>query len=258
MVMFAHDRHRALLGLLERKRRVSIDALGRALRCSPATLRRDLADLEADGSLVRFHGGAAHPSYLRGEPTLEQRSRRAVGDKRGMADAAAAQVLGRQTVFLDAGTSCLEVGRALMARSDLTIIANSIAFAEAARGAAARVICTGGELRGVTGALVGGLALSWLDHLRADIAFVGASGLDETGASTTELSECQVKQALIRHATRRVLVADGGKWAKPAAVRFAPWSDFTSWITSATTPAAAIRKVKAAGPEVIVAERSGR
>jgi DeoR/GlpR family transcriptional regulator of sugar metabolism len=256
--MFAHNRHRALLGLLERKRRVSIAALVRALRCSPATLRRDLADLEASGSLVRFHGGAAHPAYLRGELSLEQRSRRAPGDKRAMAEAAAALVPARQTVFLDAGTSCLEVGRALMVRSDLTIIANSIAFAEAARGSAARVICTGGELRGVTGALVGALALSWLDHLRADVAFIGASGLDESGASTTELSECQVKQALVRHASRRVLVADGGKWAKPAAVRFAPWSDFTSWITSAGTPAGAIRKVKAAGLDVIVAERSDR
>jgi DeoR/GlpR family transcriptional regulator of sugar metabolism len=252
--MFTHERRRALLDLLERKRRVTNGELLRALRVSPATLRRDLADLEAGGRLVRFHGGAAHPLYLRAEPSLEQRSRRAVGEKRAMAEAAAGLVPPQQTVLLDAGTSCLEVGRLLMERSDLTIVCNSVAFAEAARaGAAARVICLGGELRPVSSALVGALALAWLDNVRADVAFLGASGLAEDGASTTELSEGAVKQAMLARAARKILVADAGKWGRPSLVRFGAWAAFDAWVTSAEISATATRAVSALGPEVIVA-----
>jgi DeoR/GlpR family transcriptional regulator of sugar metabolism len=250
--MFTHTRHQALLGLLARRQRLSNANLLQALRCSPATLRRDLTDLEADGRLVRFHGGAAHPLSLRAETTLEQRSREARAEKRTMAKAAAALVAPRQTVFLDAGTSCLEVGRLLMSRRDLVLVTGSVAFAHEARAAEARVLCLGGELRGVSGALVGSLALSWLDNLRADIAFLGASGLDEDGASTTELSECEVKQALIRRARKRVLVADARKWDRPAAVRFARWRDLETWVTSAAVPAKVARRIGGLGPRVIV------
>jgi DeoR/GlpR family transcriptional regulator of sugar metabolism len=259
--MFTQERHRALLALLERRRRLSNDELLRALRVSPATLRRDLAELEAGRHLVRFHGGAAHPLYLRSEPSFEQRRGEAVAAKRAMAERAAALVPAQHTVFLDAGTSCLAVGRALMARRDLTLIVNSIAFAHEAREAAARILCTGGELRGVTSALVGGLALSWLEHLRADIAFLGASGLDDEGPSTTELNEGAVKQALVRRARRRILVADAAKWNRPAAVRFCAWSALDVWITTDGVPPAALRRIGRQGPRVLTAaptrERKG-
>jgi DeoR family fructose operon transcriptional repressor len=139
-----------------------------------------------------------------------------------------------------------------MTRKNLTLICNSIAFAEIARSGAARVLCVGGELRGLTSALVGAMALSWLENLRADWAFVGATGLSEEGASTTELSESAIKQALLARATHGVLVADASKWGKPAAVRFAPWSAFTAWVPGDKVPAAVSRALaKVRGPRIV-------
>jgi DeoR family fructose operon transcriptional repressor len=249
--MPSSERHQALLELLERERRLTSEALQEALDVSPATLRRDLAELEAAGRLVRFHGGAAHPLHLRVEPTFEQRSRRAVDEKRAIAATAAALVGPQQTVFLDAGTSCLELGRLLMGRRDVTLVTNSVALAEAARAGSARVLCIGGELRPVTSALVGGLAQAWLEHLRADLAFVGASGLGEDGPSTTETSEAAVKQAMLARAGERYLLADAGKWGRASVVRFAPWSGFDAWVTSPEVSTTARRAVEALGPRVL-------
>jgi DeoR/GlpR family transcriptional regulator of sugar metabolism len=237
--MFTKERQQKLVKLLERRRRLSNGQLGRALGVSPATLRRDLAELEDARLLVRFHGGAAHPAYLRGEPSFDEKARTFTAEKRAIGERAVAFAPPGATVFLDAGTTCLEVGRALLPRRDLTLVANSIAFAQIAREAAARVICLGGEVRGVSGALVGSLALSWLSHLRADVAFIGASGIDAEGASTTELSEAEVKQGLLARARRGVLCADASKWSAPSTVRFAAWSDLDAWITSADLPLAA-------------------
>jgi DeoR family transcriptional regulator, fructose operon transcriptional repressor len=250
--MFAHERFRAILDLLARKQRLTVQELRQAVHVSSATLRRDLAQLEAEGKVVRVHGGLVHPQALHGESTFDERSREVIEVKRAMAAAASKLVEPRSSVLIDAGTTCYEVGKALMTRRDLTIITNSIPLAELGQHAAAKVVCLGGEIRGTTGALTGALSLSWLEHLRADWAFVGASGLSERdGASTTELSEAAIKQAMLSRARRKVLMADGTKWDRAATVRFAGWQEFDYWITSSTTKLAAVKAVKKRGPRVI-------
>ncbi len=249
--MFTAERQRALVDLLERKRRLTHGEMEKALRISPATLRRDLADLEAEHKVLRFHGGAAHPAYLTGEPSLEEKSQSSRAEKQAIATAAAALVEPRSTIFLDAGTTCLEIGRALIGRQDLTIIANSIAFAQLAREGAARVICLGGEVRGVTAALVGPLALAWVSQLNARLAFIGSSGLAADGPSTTELSEAAIKQEMISRAGAAVLVADATKWNAPSVVRIATWSAFSHFITDSRLSSGAADEVSKHGPRVI-------
>jgi len=250
--MFAHERYKATLDLLAQKQRLTVQELQRTLRISPATLRRDLAELEREGKVVRVHGGLMHPLALQGESTFDERSREAVQVKKAMAAEAAAKVAARSTVFLDSGTTCFEVGRVLMTRKDVTLITNSIPFAHVAQHAAAKVICVGGEIRATTGALAGAFALSWLEKLHADWAFLGATGLSENdGASTTELSEAAVKQAMIRRANRAVLMADGTKWDQPAAVKFADWSEFDVWITSTAVKPRDAGAIAKLGSEVV-------
>jgi DeoR/GlpR family transcriptional regulator of sugar metabolism len=257
--MFSHERQRAILDLLEKRQRIAVRELQKRFRVSAATLRRDLTELEHSQQIVRVHGGAVHPQYFKGEPSFDAKSKQASAAERAMGLLAAALVPEHQTVFLDAATSCLEVGRALAARPDVTIVTNSPAFIQAVRDAPAKIICCGGELRVVSGALVGALALDWLEHLRADWAFVGASGLsEEDGASTFELSEAAIKQAMIRRAERRILMADSSKWQQPATIRFASWQDFDTWVTDEQFPAPLARRMLERGLRVTRAPlRSG-
>jgi DeoR/GlpR family transcriptional regulator of sugar metabolism len=250
--MFTEERHRAILELLTKKQRIGVRELQRKLKISSATLRRDLSELELANKLVRVHGGAVHPQYLKGELSFEQKSREALAAKRAMGVAAAELVQPQQTVFIDSGTSCFQVARALASRADVTIVTNCAALLQAAQDGEARLVCIGGELRAVSGALVGALALSWLGHLRADWAFIGASGLSETdGASTTELNEAAVKQAMIERATQRVLVADASKWDQPATTCFAPWETFTHWVTDDELNVAVARRITDRGVKVV-------
>jgi DeoR/GlpR family transcriptional regulator of sugar metabolism len=254
--MFVHDRHREIVERLARRPRWTVTQLQREMRVSRSTLRRDLVELEERGDVVRVHGGVVHREYLQGEPTFDRRGKLGVAAKRTIGAAAAASVVENASVYLDAGTTCLEVGRRLMLRPDAKLFTHSLRLAAdaAASDAPASVVLVGGEVRKVSQAVVGALALEWLAHLRFDVAFIAASGVTDEGASTTELSEAAMKQAIAGRSERVVLVADAGKWGVPAAVRFAGWDRFDAWVVDGAVPRAARAAAEAAGVKVIVAK----
>ncbi len=230
--MFAHERHQRLTELLHARGTLAVASLPRLLRASPATVRRDLEHLERIGRVVRTHGGVSHPDALPGEADFSRRARAAMPAKLAIAGAAAALVPDGATVFVDAGTTALEAGRRLLERAGLTLVTHSVPLLAGPHDGRSRLIAIGGELRGVSRAFVGGLALSWLRSLRFDYAILAASGLDPAeGASTTELLEAAVKQEVVARARHTVLVADASKWARPAAVRFAGWEDIGDFVT---------------------------
>ena len=248
--MFAHERHQAISELVGRRQRLTVEDIREALSISPATLRRDLSILEKAGRLVRVHGGVMHPQAFRGEPSFVRKSAEAVPAKQAIAAAASAMVPAHATVFVDAGTTCLEIGRRLMERRDIKLFTNSVPFVYEAYLAGSSVIAIGGELRPISGALTDALALEWVKRLRVDWAFIGASSARANGLATTELSEAAVKQQILKNAGRRVLAADGSKWNHPAPILFAEWRDFQHWLTSEELPAGTARTVAKSGVKV--------
>lgn len=249
--MFAHERFQKISELLAKEQRLSVRDLQRILKTSSATLRRDLSEMEKAELVFRVHGGVVHPKVFQGEPSFSQKKESFIEKKRVIASRAVDLIVKPCTVFIDSGTTCYEIARRLLMRSDLQIITNSISILQMGSSSGAKLISLGGEVRSVSQALVGSLCLSWLEHLRADWAFIGASGLSEEGASTTEMGEAAIKQAFCNRAAKSILVADGKKWDNSAPVLFAEWSNFDCWITTDDVPASSRRKVQSKGPEVI-------
>jgi DeoR family transcriptional regulator, fructose operon transcriptional repressor len=260
LFMFVHDRRRAILKQLARRPRWVVTELQREMRVSRSTLRRDLVELEERGDIVRVHGGVVHHDFLQGEPTFDRRGKEAVGAKRAIAATAAGLVSENAVVYIDAGTTCLEVGRRVVLRTDAKVFTHSLRLAaDAAAGdAPAPIVLVGGEVRKVSQAVVGGMTLEWLAHLNFDIAFIAASGLDADGPSTTELSETAAKRSILSRSKKVVLVADAGKWDRPAAVRFAQWKQIHAWVVDSALPKAARDMVKRQGVDVIIATKQSK
>jgi DeoR family fructose operon transcriptional repressor len=249
--MFAPERHRAIKEIVRKHRRMTFIELQRLLEVSPATLRRDLTELEQAREIIRVHGGVLDPGYARSEVSFDERLLRNRAAKKTIAVKAVSLVPSGASVFVDAGSTCIEVGKALLGRKDVRLITHSLALLEAAFHEETPILCIGGELRKVSGAFTGGTALGALDKIHADIAFIGASGLDpERGCTTTELSEAEVKSAILSKATRRILLADQTKWKNSSTVRFAQWSDLTDWITDKAPPAGETKQVRATGLKI--------
>jgi DeoR family transcriptional regulator, fructose operon transcriptional repressor len=230
--MIALERHRHLLRLVAEHGRVALAEAATRTGVSLATMRRDFATLAEQGHARRAHGALLPADFALVESRYSRKAERAVNAKVRLGRAAAALLPEAGTVFVDAGTTCLEVGRVLMERPALRIVTNSIALLALAPDARATLVALGGEVRAVSLALTGALTQGWLENLRFDAAVVGASGMDvQSGASTTELAEAAVKTEALRRARRRVLVAHAEKWGQAAAVRFAPWAALSDLVT---------------------------
>jgi len=236
--MIAHERHHRMLEFLGEHGRAGLADLLALTGASPATLRRDLEFLGGRDLLVRQHGAVLHPSAAAAEPSLLQKAQSATAAKRKIGALAAKLVPEGATVFIDSGTTCQEVARILRSLHGLTIITNSLPVIAGHEHFQAKLIVVGGERRAVSGALVGGSASGACSALKADIAMIGASGLDvESGPGTTELLERDIKAAWIRNARRTVLLSDASKWESASTIGFASWNEMNDFVTDKKPPA---------------------
>jgi len=244
--MFAQERRDRIVALVERRGRARVEELEQELSVSSATLRRDLSTLEKSGNVLRVHGGVLPLNGKADEPNFSRKQARARKQKKAIAHAVNLAIPDGVTLLLDAGTTCMECARLLLNRPSLRIITHSVPVLALAMEAKATVLCPGGELRKISGALTG--SPSFLDDLHADIALVGASGLHcDEGASTPELAEASIKKQLIDRAGEAWLLADSSKWNHPTGVRFAAWHAFSRWYPGDRIPPADARRLRRTG-----------
>ena len=106
--------------------RTSVGELSDRLGVSEVTVRKDLDQLEAQGMLTRFHGGAIVSGRGRLERYFAAREQEHLDEKRRIAGAAATLIQSGQRIFLDASTTALQIARLIKDREDLCVVTNGL------------------------------------------------------------------------------------------------------------------------------------
>ncbi len=209
--MLAAQRKNHLLTLLDRAGRVVAKTVAAELGVSEDAIRRDLRDLADAGRLRRVYGGAM-PLAAADRPEAERRTI-ATASKERVAAAAVARISRGSTIVLDAGTTTLAMARLLPSGADLTVITPSPAVALAVfEHSDARVILMGGELSRHSMVAGGALAMEAVQHLAADVFFLGVTGVDPVhGLTTGRLDDAVVKRAIAARCTETVVLASEEK-----------------------------------------------
>jgi DeoR/GlpR family transcriptional regulator of sugar metabolism len=226
-----------------------VGELAAAFGVSEMTVRRDLRDLEREGKLTRVHGGAISS----GEPSFAEVVVERLDQKDRIGAAAAALVADGQTIMLDIGTTTLQLARHLRGREVTVITSNLAAYEELLPETTVELVLLGGVVRRNYRSLVGVLAEDALRQLRADIAFLGASGLDDDlSVVDSTMVEVPIKRAMIESAAKAVLLADSAKFGMRGAVRVCGAPEVDVLVTDVGAPPAACEALRRAGVEVIV------
>ncbi len=214
--MLAPQRHAYILDRLRADGAVRVSDLMRQLDVSDMTVRRDLEALEAQGHLVKVHGGATQlrESAVH-EPGFDTKRALEHEAKLAIARAAAALVEPGMAVAVSAGSTTYEVGRLLAQVPRLTVVTNSVPAAEVLYhgGRSDQTIILSGGVRTPSDALVGPVAVNALHAINVDLVFLGVHGMHErAGFTTPNMLEAETNQALIETGGRLVVTADHTKW----------------------------------------------
>jgi DeoR/GlpR family transcriptional regulator of sugar metabolism len=259
MSALAHQRQHYILEVLRQRGNVRVIDVSEHLDVSEMTIRRDLAELEDKGLLQRVYGGAV--SQTSRDIAYSSRNAASHDEKLEIAKCAASLVRSGQSVFLDAGTTCMEIARALLERSqrerlNFNITTHAINIAtELAGHPNIRTYQIGGEVYRESFAITGLDAIAKIRSLHFDLFFMGVCGVHpEVGFTNTNSVEVEVKLAVMERTTTTYVVSDSSKWGQKNFSPIAPLQKVRGWITDTGLPKEARQVLRKMKLELILAQ----
>jgi DeoR/GlpR family transcriptional regulator of sugar metabolism len=157
-----------------------------------------------------------------------------------------------QVVILDGGTTALQVACHLARDLRATIVTHSPTVAvAAAKHPYVEIIMLGGRLFRHSMVNVGAAVIDAASRLRADIYFMGVTGVHpKAGLSTGDAEEAAVKRALHERAAETIVLASTEKLLAASPFLVTPFTEISLLVVPRRTPDREVRALRAGGVKV--------
>ncbi len=218
------------------------------------TARRDLETLQEKNYVKRIYGGAilldnSSVMPVKTDGSHGQAERSAIGK------AAAELVRDGETVILAAGSTVLQVARNLKRLRNLTVITSSLAVVNELNNTNFDIYVLGGKLDTNEKNMYGDMALLSISSLFADKAFIGAGGVTfEFGISDYGIEDFSIREKIIAHAGKTILVAQSEKFGRNAFSLGCPLNQVKTIVSDTNLSGDYQEGIKDLGIELILAE----
>jgi DeoR/GlpR family transcriptional regulator of sugar metabolism len=249
--MLASQRKEYLLRILRETGQIVAKTVSQELGLSEDTIRRDLRELAAEKRLQRVHGGALPASPAVGD--FAARQQLAPDGKVSIGRAAAKMVKPGQVVILDGGTTTLQLAKHLPLDLRATVITHSPTIAVAlVEHPLIEVVLIGGKLFKHSVVAVGAAAIEAIARIRADLCFIGVTGIHpQAGLSTGDLEEAHVKRALIGSAAETYVLVSAEKLNAASPYVIVPITDIAGLVAEPGISAEALGAYEKVGLTVV-------
>ncbi len=235
--MIPAERQNLIVARLSGRGVLSIAELTELLAVSHMTVRRDIQQLEREGRVMSVAGGISLPARISFEPSHVTKAAMAHAEKSSIGQMAADMVPEGAVIYLDAGTTTLEIAHALVARDDIAVVTNDFVIAALlTRESRCRLYHTGGQVERENQSCVGEPAAEAIRRFNFDIAFISTSSFGLRGVSTPSENKVAVKRAIAQSATRSILVTDSSKYGLVGTFNAVPLEALSAIITDPGLP----------------------
>lgn len=229
--MSFQERRKKILLLVNEFENLSVEQIVEKTGSSPATVRRDLADLASEGLITRTHGGAMKPDEGR-FTSFDRKQGANDAVKQAIGKRAAANVKDGDIIFMDCGSTVFAMCPHLKKLSKLKVVTNSLPIVAELLGAPGISInLIGGELDAERKAIHGDMAIAHINNYHADKAFIGIDGFTLDGLSSHSEKEAGITRAFYSNANEVYLLCDSSKAGKPAYLKIGPVTAINYLIT---------------------------
>ncbi len=203
--MLKEERQRIILNEVEVHNRILLTDLADKFGVSIDTVRRDVKELDALEKLRKVHGGAVSLGFV--PPAAANVNTYALEEKKIIAKKALEMLQDGSVVFIDGGTTCLELARILPDAMQLTCFTTSLPVAmQLLAKPRVRVMLIGGEVSREAQISTGITAARDLAEIEVDYGFIGTGYVDALhGLTEFDWDVVQIKKAVIK-ASRKVVL----------------------------------------------------
>jgi len=207
-----------ILNAIDTEGQVKTAALVKRFSVSSETIRRYLEELEREKRLVRVYGGASRIRISSEESSHLSREVLHAEEKKRIGKAAADLVADGETIFIDEGTTSLQMVEHLVGKKKLTIITNSIPVLSRLilvhqKGLlSCELIVIGGSVHATHLRVTGSIAEQMVDRFFVDKAFITVDGVSmDKGYSSHNVEKSCLSKKLIDNARQSIVLADDSK-----------------------------------------------
>ena len=218
-------RRQELTRKLLRKEKLSTEDEARYFGVNTMTIRRDLKTLVDSGVALRSYGGAIAAQRINFEFAYDKTHQSNFEEKKRIGAEAVTRIESDQTVFLDTGTTTLEIAKALIKKNiRCQVITNSLVIASELWGRGhIELFLLGGRARSGSPDLIGAPAWFMLDRFSADIAFLGSEGVDpDRGCFVNDMDVAMISERMSVYTKQVIVVSDYSKFGKIGKARYLP------------------------------------
>jgi DeoR/GlpR family transcriptional regulator of sugar metabolism len=254
--MIPHERRQAIMKVLERQGSAQVAELSQVLRVTEVTVRKDLSWLEAEGSVVKEHGGAV----LRASPEklLEAANRTVVNVKAkyAIAKKAAEFIDDGDAVLIDAGSTAVQLAKCLFGKNNMTVVTTSMCVAlNVGTIRSANILMPGGQFHMASMSFTGPQTAEFFNGIHAEKLFFSAAGVSLlSGLTYLTMDDVFIKRSMLKSVRKAFLLADSSKMGKESLIKLGTVTLAHVLITDSGIPDEYRESLIKRGMEVVVAD----
>ncbi len=253
------ERMEAIFQILSKQGIVRVAELQKLLNVSDMTVRRCLNVMAADGLIKRVHGGAA---TIDGGQSRFMKMRHSLNTnvKALLAKRALDFMEENSSIFLDSGTTCFSIARALTTSGKkLNVITDSIKVLRELQGVRhLNTMILGGALSDDMTTIDGAFTADAASRLTIDTHFFSADGFTLDELEQKYLTGMMTKKIVISRSNLNICLCDSSKYNKRCCFKFCEWNELDVFISDVFLPAEVKRGIQDKGIEVhVVSDSNG-
>jgi DeoR/GlpR family transcriptional regulator of sugar metabolism len=205
--MLKEERQQRIIGEVELHNRILLTDMAEILDVSIDTVRRDVKELDAANKLQKVHGGAISMGFTTN--SARNNNVYALEQKVVIAEKAITLLKPGGVIFIDGGTTCMELARLIPEELELTCFTLSLPVAmQLLTKPNITVIFVGGQISKEAQISIGANAIHNLSEIRVDYSFIGTGYVDALfGLTEFDWDIVQVKKAVIKASKKTVLLS---------------------------------------------------
>ena len=210
---------------------VSLDSLCDIFKISKNTIRRYINELVEKGSVKKVYGGVT--AVIKDLIPFEERNIKNNYQKTAIAKVASDFVNDGDVIFIDSGTTTLNMIEFLKNKNDVTILTNSLnVIIIALPFPNLNVICTGGSLIRKTNSFEVINNLTIFKDYNINKSFMAATGISiSNGATNSSPLEYKIKKIIVEKSNELYLLADSSKFDISSLMTYCQLTDIDYLIT---------------------------